>query len=145
MDIVQDVFAWMWEHRHTLQVVSVKAYLKAAVRFKMANYIRSGRVRDTFFQELANYTPSNLPPGAEELAEARELQAIIQRAIGQLPQKCQEIFRLSREERLSNQEIAKRLGVSVKTVENQMTIALKRLRSKVEPLIGILLLVLFGS
>lgn len=145
MDMVQDVFAWMWEHRHTLQVKSVKAYLKAAVRFKMANYIRSGRVRDSFFQELANYTPSTLPPGSEELAEAKELQTIIQHAIVQLPQKCQEIFRLSREERLSNQEIANRLGVSVKTVENQMTIALKRLRSKVEPLIGVLLLILCGS
>jgi RNA polymerase sigma-70 factor (family 1) len=145
-DMVQDVFAWLWEHRHTLQVQSVKAYLKTAVRFKVANYIRSGRVRDSFFEELAHFTPLALPPGSEELAEAKELQAIIQQEIGALPEKCQEIFRLSREEYLSNQEIADRLGLSVKTVENQKTIALKRLRSRVEPYAaGILLLLVFAG
>lgn len=132
-DLVQDVFAWVWEHRYTLQVQSVKAYLKAAVKFKIANYIRAGRIRDSFFGELAGYTPSALPPGAEELAEVKELQAIIRQAIVRLPDRCQEIFRLSREERLTNQEIADRLGVSVKTVESQMTIALRRLRSGVDP------------
>lgn len=144
-DIIQDVFAWVWEHRHSLEVQSVKAYLKAAVRFKLANYIRSGRVRDSFFETLARFTPPALPPGSEELAEARELQVLIQQTIARLPQKCQEIFRLSREERLTNQEIAERLGLSVKTVENQMTIALRRVRSGVEPyMIGTLLLVVFG-
>ncbi|HEY1112622.1 MAG TPA: RNA polymerase sigma-70 factor [Chitinophagaceae bacterium] len=144
-DIIQDVFAWLWEHRHTLEVQSVKAYLKAAVRFKLANYIRSGRVRASFFESLAGFAPPALSPGCEELAEARELQVLIQQTIAQLPQKCQEIFRLSREERLTNQEIAERLGLSVKTVENQMTIALRRLRNGVEPyVIGTLLLVVFG-
>lgn len=145
-DIVQDVFAWLWEHRHSLQVESVKAYLKAAVKFKIANYIRSGRVRQSFFEELAAFTPSLLPPGAEELAEVRELQTIIAQAIVKLPAKCQEIFRLSREERLTNQEIADRLGLSVKTVENQMTIALRRLRSGVDPyVVSSLLLAIFGG
>lgn len=145
-DIVQDVFAWVWEHRYTLDVQSIKAYLKAAVKFKIANYIRSGRVRHSFFEELAVFTPSGLPPGAEELAEVKELQTIIQQAIVKLPARCQEIFRLSREERLTNQEIADRLGVSVKTVESQMTIALRRLRSGVDPyVVSSLLLVIFGG
>jgi RNA polymerase sigma-70 factor (family 1) len=145
-DIVQDVFAWLWEHRYSLQVASVTAYLKAAVKFKIANYIRSGRVRHSFFEELAHFTPSVLSPGAEELAEVRELQTIIQQAIVKLPAKCQEIFRLSREERLTNQEIADRLGLSVKTVENQMTIALRRLRSGVDPyVVSSLLVVIFGG
>ena len=51
----------------------------------------------------------------------------------QLPEKCREIFLLSKKEELSNKEIAAKLGVSVKTVENQMTIALRKLRSCLEP------------
>ena len=141
-DIVQDIFTWLWEHRYTLQVQNVPLYLKAAVRFKVANYIRSGRIRSSFFEDLAAYTPSGLLPGSEELAEVRELHAIIQQSVLQLPHKCQEIFRLSREEQLTNQQIAEKLGLSVKTVENQKTIALKRLRSGIEPyMVSILLLI----
>jgi RNA polymerase sigma factor (sigma-70 family) len=123
-------------------VQNVPLYLKAAVRFKVANYIRSGRIRSSFFEDLAAYTPSGLLPGSEELAEVRELHAIIQQSVLQLPHKCQEIFRLSREEQLTNQQIAEKLGLSVKTVENQKTIALKRLRSGIEPyMVSILLLI----
>ena len=145
-DIIQDVFVWLWEHRHSVQIKSVPSYLRAAVRFKIANYIRSGRIRASFFDELAALNPTVLPPDSQELAEVRELRALIHQVIGELPPKCQEIFRLSREERLSNQEIADRLGLSVKTVENQMTIALRRLRSGVDPyVVSSLLLAIYGS
>ena len=141
-DIIQDVFVWLWEHRHSVQIKSVPSYLRAAVRFKIANYIRSGRIRASFFDELAALNPTVLPPDSQELAEVRELRALIHQVIGELPPKCQEIFRLSREEQLTNQQIAEKLGLSVKTVENQKTIALRRLRSGVEPYIASTLLLL---
>ncbi len=99
----------------------------------MANCIRSGNIRESFFDELAKFVPSPLSPTSEEFAEIKELNAIIQQAIWNLPEKCREIFKLSREEHLSNQEIANRLSISVKTEENQMTIALRHIRSAVEP------------
>jgi RNA polymerase sigma-70 factor (ECF subfamily) len=140
-DIIQDVFVWVWEHRHGLEIQFPKSYLRAAVKFKIANYIRSGNIRESFFEEVAKYDYSTSMPGAEEFAELRELNNIIQQAICNLPVKCREIFRLSREANLSNREIAEQLGISIKTVENQITIALHRIRTNLEPLLISLLLI----
>ena len=138
-DIVQDIFIWIWEHRNNLEIQTLKSYLKAAVKFKVANYIRSGNIRDSFFDELTGNQSLSSLPSSEEMAEIKELKYIIQKAIDDLPEKCREIFRLSRDERLSNQEIANRLGISVKTVESQMTIALRRIRTTIEPyMLGLL-------
>ncbi|MNL33690.1 RNA polymerase sigma factor [compost metagenome] len=65
--------------------------------------------------------------------EVRELYAFIRNLADQLPGKYGEIFRLSRYEQLSNKEIAQQMGISEKTVENQMTIALKKLKEKLGP------------
>ncbi len=139
-DIVQEIFVWLWDRRANLEIKNLKSYLKAAVRFKIANYIRSGQIRESFFVELAAFNSSVNFSSAEELIEVNELRTIIQQAIAELPAKCREIYLLKREEKLSNQEIAERLGISIKTVENQMTIALKRIRTAVEPYILSMLL-----
>ena len=140
-DIVQDVFVWVWEHRKGLQIQTPKSYLKTAVKYKIANYIRSGTIRESFFEEVAQLNFTASLPGVDEFAELKELNHIIHLSVCNLPVKCREIFRLSREANLSNREIAEQLGISIKTVENQITIALHRIRENVEPhLIGILLL-----
>lgn len=136
-DIVQDIFIWLWEHRTTVQVLNLKSYLRAAIKFKVANYIRSGNIRDSFFHELAGLQFSPLVP-AEDPAEFKQLKAIVLQAIANLPDKCRKIYQLSREEDLSNQEIADQLHISVKTVENQMTIALHRVRQATEPYVAAL-------
>jgi RNA polymerase sigma-70 factor (ECF subfamily) len=132
-DVVQDVFVWLWENRTTVHITYIKAYLKAAIRFKIANYIRSGNIRETFFDELARVASGAFPATGNEMVELKELQQVIHDSISQLPEKCREVYRLSREEGLTNREIAERLGISVKTVEAQMTIALKRLRTELGP------------
>lgn len=140
-DIVQNIFIWLWEHRQTQEIHSLSSYLRVAVKFKVANYIRSGKVRDSLFHELAHF---DLPPAVhtpEEIMDLKELSAVIKNAVTKLPSKCQKIYLLSREEHLSNREIAQRLGISIKTVENQMTIAFRRLRSAVELQIISLILV----
>ncbi|PSL42892.1 RNA polymerase sigma factor (sigma-70 family) [Chitinophaga niastensis] len=45
MDVIQEVFTWLWQHRSEVQIISLKHYLKAATRFKIANYIRAGKNR----------------------------------------------------------------------------------------------------
>ena len=140
-DIIQDVFVWVWEHRQELEIQTPKSYLKTAVKYKIANYIRSGKIRDSFFEEVTKFNFTQSLPGVDEFAELKELNHIIHISVADLPLKCREIFRLSREANLSNREIAEQLGISIKTVENQITIALHRIRRNVEPhLIGILLL-----
>jgi RNA polymerase sigma-70 factor (family 1) len=140
-DIVQDVFIWVWENRSALNVTYVKAYLKAAVRFKVANYIRNGNIHEHIIDELTKIPVHTLAVTSEELIELKELQQVIHETILQLPDKCREVYRLSREEGLTNREIAERLGISVKTVEAQMTIALKRIRARLGlQLVGVLIL-----
>ncbi|HSF44604.1 MAG TPA: RNA polymerase sigma-70 factor, partial [Chitinophagaceae bacterium] len=131
-DVVQDVFIWVWEHRKGLEMHTPKSYLRTAVKYKIANYIRTGNIRNSFFDEAAQVAHSQTNPGSAEFAELKELKNVIQVTIAHLPVKCQEIYRLSREENLSNREIARQLGISVKTVENQMTIALHRIRVNVD-------------
>ena len=132
MDIVQDVFVWLWEKRTEVQVqTSLAAYLRAAVKFKIANYIRSDKVRQVFFEDALRIAAHPITASANDI-EIRELKSIIRHVTDNLPDKCREIYQLSRNGHLSNQEIAERLGISVKTVEGQMTIALRRIRTAVE-------------
>ncbi len=142
-DILQDVFIWLWENKQTLKIQSINAYLKAAVKFKVANYIRSGQIRVSFFNQLAQFPSTVLSPSTEELSEIKELNTLIQNSIALLPEKCQQIFQLKRIEQLTNQEIADKLGISIKTVENQMTIALRRIRSSIDHYLAVLLLISF--
>lgn len=130
-DIVQDIFIWLWEKRSTLAISNIKGYLKAAVRFKAANYIRSGNIRESFFDDLSKITRSELATSPDDDLSLKELKNIIHQAISQLPDKCREVYLLSRNEGLSNRQIAERLGISIKTVEAQMSIASKRLRSTI--------------
>jgi RNA polymerase sigma-70 factor (family 1) len=139
-DIVQDVFIWLWEKRAGLEVRQLPPYLKAAVKYKIANHIRAGNIHGGVFEQLAHIQPIEGAYFAEAPAETRELQAIIQDAIQNMPEKYREVFLLSREERFSNAEIARRLNVSVKTVEARMTVALKQLRTAVGPYLLMMLL-----
>ncbi|QJB36561.1 RNA polymerase sigma-70 factor [Chitinophaga oryzae] len=126
MDIVQDVFVWFWEHRDHLVLTTLRGYLLMAVRYKAANYFRRRKVRAAFAAETAMQAREE---GALDHAlELKELKAVIAHFTATLPDRCREVFQLSRQDHLSNREIARQLGISEKTVENQLTIALKKLR-----------------
>lgn len=142
-DILQEVFIRLWQNRQALQIQSLPAYLKVAVKFRVASYIHSGKIRENFYNQLAQSVSFASAPSSEELSELKELNAIIQNAIATLPDKCRQIYLMKREELLSNQEIADKLGISVKTVENQMTIALRRVRYSIDQYILLLLVFSF--
>jgi RNA polymerase sigma factor, sigma-70 family len=84
--------------------------------------VRGGTVERIVFSTIIQ------TPEAEMLLERSEIEKAIMISVEALPKKCQEIFILSKMEGLKNKEIAERLGISLKTVESQMTIAIKRLR-----------------
>lgn len=126
MDILQEVFVWFWEHRQRHRMSSIKGYLMMAVKYQTSNYIRSGKVRENF--KLANVTTYFTVN--EESLELKELQSIIASFTDKLPEKCAEIFKKSREEHLSNKEIALQLGISEKTVSVQLHRALNKLRTE---------------
>lgn len=124
-DIVQDVFLQLWNKRYTQEIGSLNAYLYAITRFQVFKVIRSGKSHEDIF-EVEQELP--LCRNTEYALAEREVSAAFFMGLSALPEKCREIFSLSRVECLSNREISLRLSISHKTVENQITIAIRKLR-----------------
>lgn len=126
-DLVQDAFADLWRRRAELDIqTSVGAYLRRMVINKTLNYLKSQR-RFAYGDEQAWADASDMPV-EPVVSGGGSLEELLRRAIQALPEKCRLVFSLSRFEQMSNREIAGALGISVKTVENQMTKALRILR-----------------
>ncbi len=125
-DAVQEIMVDLWMKREVLQIDSLSSYLLAATRYQVLKVVRSGKVRSEFFIQAAAITEEY---NGEQLIHGRDISSLVDNHISQLPDKCREIFTLSRKQQLSNREIAEKLGIAPKTVENQITIAIRRLRS----------------
>lgn len=119
-DIVEDCFANAWQMiEEGKEFDDFKAYMYRSVRNGCISYIRSRK--ETVGEEC-------IPEVDEETVDSSERDARLWKAIDSLPDKCREVFLLSKRDGLSNDEIADRMGISVKTVKNQMTKAFSRLR-----------------
>ena len=131
-DICQEVFLELWRRRDRLVIQSsLRAYLRRTAVNRTLNFIRDQKV--TFDQDSDElFLASNLAGTAQEL-EAKELEKLIDQAIDQLPARCRLVFVLSRFHEMSYKQIAKELDISVKTVENQISKALKYLRQMLGP------------
>lgn len=128
LDLLQEIFTWFWAHRSmATDINNVKTYLLAAIKFKIANLIKHKKVRENFFSR-AEQLQAEQYTQAHDL-ETKELKIIIEQFTEELPVKCRQVFRLSRNGFFSNREIASQLSISEKTVENQITIALGKLRA----------------
>ncbi|UIR54898.1 RNA polymerase sigma-70 factor [Sphingobacterium sp. SRCM116780] len=125
-DIIQDIFTWFWANRDQWKLESCKGYLLTAVKFKTASYFRSSKAQESFYDKLKEVPPLHQDDSLQ--LEVKQLQELIESLVDDLPSRCKEIFKLSRFSHRSNKEIAKELGISEKTVEAQITIALKKLR-----------------
>lgn len=131
-DLAQEVFFDLWRKRAQLRIESsLPAYLRRAVLNRTLNHLRDQKIR--FSDPDAAPPPLSRIAGAGQQLEQEELQELIDRAIDALPDRCRAVFMLSRFEELSYQEIADHLGISVKTVENQISKALKYLRQALKP------------
>ena len=125
--LVQQVFVDLWLKRDKIDITqSIKSYLFKTVRNYALDRIRHQAVEHKY---LEKFHPDNITYD-NNLIEEAELNARINSAINELPPKCREIFLLCRFEEMKYLEIAKKLDISVKTVEMQMGIALKKLRFK---------------
>jgi RNA polymerase sigma-70 factor (ECF subfamily) len=123
-DLVQEVFLKLWNKRNELHaILNTGAYLYRSVVNASLNYLEKNKKRRST-DDLS--LPSDL--STEAGVNLRELQEKISEALDSLPPKCRAIFILSRFEEKKNKEIAVILGISLKTVENQMGIALKKMR-----------------
>ncbi|HJA16084.1 MAG TPA: RNA polymerase sigma-70 factor [Candidatus Butyricimonas faecavium] len=142
-DVVQQVYYKIWENRATLNIsLSVKAYLFRSVYHGSLNTLAHRKNIQKYEQEqLSDFYFSTIiqSPEAEETLWKSDIEEAIQEAITVLPEKCREVFVLSKIEGLKNREIAEKLGISEKTVERHMSIALSKLRDELDWLLQIVL------
>lgn len=140
-EIVQDVFVGLWEKKETVDIhTSPKSYLFRSVHNRCLNQIKHIDIRERYKahnERVIGHSENEVAIEAEE----NELAVMIQKSIDELPPERKKIFKLSREQGLKNREIADQLGISVKTVENQMGKALKYLRVQLADYIHLLLTV----
>ena len=127
-DIVQEVFIKIWNKRNHLDIkVSLKSYLYTSTIYKVYDYFRKNKNKIEV-ELLENFDKRLQFENPETDLIHKEFIAHVQGIINTLPNKCKEVFLLSREEQLSHKEIGEKLGISHKTVEGHVSKALKILR-----------------
>lgn len=141
-DLVQDVFFRLWEKRGKLREgVVIKGWLFTSVHNKFIDHVRKHKKEVYLLEEVYAETVNEVVQ--ENQDELRHKLKIVEKEIGKLPKKCHKVFILSKKEGLVNDEIAKHLGISVKTVEGHLTNAFKILREKLKEKIQFLTLIIF--
>jgi len=128
-DILQELFISIWNKRDRLVInTSIRSYLYSATLYKVYDHFRKNskvikvELLENFDKRIQSATP-------ESKLMHQELVDHINSSIEELPDKCKQVFKLSREEQLSHKEIADKLNISTKTVEAHITKALKHLKT----------------
>lgn len=141
-ELVQELFATLWHKRAQHSIAQLEHYLLAAINRRVLGYIRAHRVRSHY----ASYCRTVLTAAThdtEETMAATDLAAAFSRGVELLPAKSREVFRLSRLEHQSVEEIASRLDVTPKAVEYHLTKSLKLLRTYLREFLVALLPLLY--
>lgn len=141
-EIVQEVFLNAWRKREQLDVdTGLRAYLFRSVQNLSLNSIEHKKVANNYYAVIAKvYGNSTEDLSGDSQVLYAELNQKIEEAIATLPEECRRIFRMSRMEGLKYAEIAVHLGISVKTVETQMSRALSKLKTELKDFLTILLI-----
>ncbi|MBX3240885.1 MAG: RNA polymerase sigma-70 factor [Chitinophagaceae bacterium] len=130
-DIVQEVFVSIWKRRAEIELRGpLIVYLLKSVRNIAIRYIEKNITRNNYLQTLSASIAEEVPDPILH-CEYRELQRKLDQAVASLPPKMQEVYLLSRNEKMSYKEIADRLGIAENTVRKQLSNALKSLRAYV--------------
>ncbi len=139
-NIVQDVFVLLWEKKEVLDIrISLTAYLFTLVKNKCLDYLRHQLAVAEYNNELSAKL-SALETLNSAFESDEEIEKVITRAIDTLPDRCRDIFVKSRIEGKKHREIADEMNLSVNTIENQIGIALKRLRVELKDYLPLLFL-----
>ncbi|NLR59141.1 RNA polymerase sigma-70 factor [Chitinophaga polysaccharea] len=129
-DIVHDVFAGIWRNRKTLAAQHLKAYLAAAVKYMTIAHFRK---KEYGHQYGASLQQTSLPGNdMENSVHYRHILQMVNEEVNNLPEKCRVVFRYSRHDGMSSRQIAEQMGISTKTVDNQLHKAITHLRHKMK-------------
>lgn len=125
-EIIQDIFVNLWNNRKT-KINNLKYYLFSSVKYGILNQLKK-EVSENNFAKYALYSLQETDNSTEYTLLLNELSEALETGLSQLPEKTQQVFRLSRFELFSTKEIAERLDLSEKAIEYHITQALKNLR-----------------
>ena len=138
-EVVQKLFIKMWEKRQDIEILKdVRAYLYRSTYNQSLNELNRLK-RNAMNVDITDGVMIKTNTEASDRVMSTELEEIIESAVCSLPDKCGEVFRLSRFSQLSYKEIALKLDISVKTVENHMGKALKLMRIELEAYLPLIL------
>lgn len=133
-EIVNDVFFGLWQKRSALDTIgNIRVYLYVSVKNASFNYLRKNKKVPPLSLDDLTVRHLQIKSNPETLLVTRELQSRVQKAIEQLPPRCRLIFKMVKEDELSYKETAAILDVSVKTVDAQLCLALKKLAQSLLP------------
>ncbi len=130
-EIVQDIFFIIWKKREELNIKSIKSYLYQSVKNNCLQRIRHKSLNDKY-KSYIKHSYSEHSEQADKILNAKEISEIIEKTFDSLPERCKQIFQLSRYEGLKYKEIAEKLSISIKTVEANMGKALKHFRNNLK-------------
>ena len=132
-EIVADAYAALWERRESILITtSFRAYIYRAVRNRCLNHIKHQRIERAYLDYLRQHY--NVSDEGMDSVREEQLAREVEEAIESLPERCRQIFKMSRYDDLRYNDIAKILQLSPKTVERQMMIALEKLRRQLKQL-----------
>ena len=144
-EIVQEVFLNIWNKRDQLKLDDqIRPYLFKSIQNLCFNFLEHKKVIDTYYSVIeVVYKNQAANFNTYESVFYSELQTRVDVAIGTLPEQCRKVFQMSRQEGLKYNEIAEKLGISVKTVETQMSRALSKLKEELRDYLVLIILGLF--
>ena len=142
-DIVQEIFTYIWVKRETLHIDNLPAYLNVAVRNKVYKFLDKQKLNSPFFEILEAIPTTHLQADANVLW--KEFSSSYEAHLTDLPTKRQAIFRMRYQDDLSTKDIASQLGLSRKTVQNQLGKAIDQLRISMIHLLSVLIILFFNS
>jgi RNA polymerase sigma-70 factor (ECF subfamily) len=133
-ELVQDLFLWIWQNRLQWEIRgALTTYLYRSARNRAISYVRHERLERRWLEQaIRQAPPATDPRRAEHASEEQDLRSALARALESLPDRCRQVFLLSRAHGLSYADISQTLGISIKTVEIHMSRALSILRSQLD-------------
>ncbi|HEY2726808.1 MAG TPA: RNA polymerase sigma-70 factor [Parafilimonas sp.] len=140
-EIVQNVFVKLWENRTYASILYLENYLQTAVKYQVINHFRSLLTKEKYLKSLKEKYSETEDTSATNLL-VHELNAIIDKAIHELPEKTQTIFNLSRNENYTIKQISESMHLSEKAVEYHITKSLAQLRLYLKEIITFLIVLM---
>jgi len=140
-DIVQEIFVYLWSNPNIKIKSQLSAYLYTAVRYKVFDWLDKNKSKSNYLLSLENFADQGNCITDDYIRE-KEFASIIEKEVSLLPPKMRQIFEMSRQQHLSQREIAEILHLSDKTVKKQMSNALKVLRLKLTSFISLAIILL---